>query len=133
MKLRITAIIGFLSLFLASCASKRHAITGTFQLVDKDVARNGAVCSGTGGYSDVKEGLKVVVKNAGGTIIGLGALEPDSYKGEYPRVVCEFPFKVSDLPSSKFYSIEVGSRGSLEYTKEQLEKLGWQVSFSLGN
>ena len=123
---------GLLStLFLSSCSTSR-TIKGTFQLIDSDISRNGSICKGTGGYSDIEKGLKVVVKNEKSEIIGISALGPDSYKGEYSSVTCSFPFVVEGLPNAKFYSIEVGRRGSLTYTPIELKEKDWEVAFSLG-
>ena len=115
----------------AGCGTKTKTITGTFALTDSDISRS-FDCKGTGGYSDIQSGLKVVVKNGSGRILGISSLGSDQYSGKYSGVVCEFPFEVTDLPSSKFYSVEVGRRGSMEYTKEQLEEQDWKVQFSLG-
>lgn len=58
---RIQAVAVLLSSLVASCGTKTKTITGTFKLVDKDVSRS-IGCRGTGGYSDIQSGLKVVVK-----------------------------------------------------------------------
>ena len=47
-------------------------------------------------------------------------------------MTCSFPFVVEGLPNAKFYSIEVGRRGSLTYTPTELKEKDWEVAFSLG-
>lgn len=128
---KVLAMSVILATLITGCGTKSKTITGTFTLTDKDISRTFG-CKGTGGYSDIQSGLKVVVKSGSGRILGISHLGPDNYSGKYSGVVCQFPFEVTDLPSSKFYSVEVGRRGSMEYSKEQLEKQDWNVQFSMG-
>lgn len=107
-------------------------LTGSFTLIDTEISRTSEGCTGTGGYTDVREGLQVVVKNEKNEILALGQLGRDNYTGEYPQVACEFPFVIKDIPRADFYEIEVGKRGSLKYSVDDLRKAGWVVEFSLG-
>lgn len=107
-------------------------LTGSFTLIDSDILRTSEGCSGTGGYSDVHAGMQVVIKNEKGEILALGELGPDRNPGQYSEVSCVFPFVVKDIPRADFYEIEVGKRGSLKYSIEDLRKAGWVVGFSLG-
>ena len=134
MKTLIATIICSLAIFSTGCGKQEVSrnITGTFRLTDSDIERTGSLCYGTGGYSDIKSGLKVVVKNERQKIIGVGTLGGDIYKGDYPRVVCEYPFVIQDLPTAKFYTVEVGRRGELTYPYQELEEMNWEVAFSLG-
>jgi hypothetical protein len=108
-------------------------LKGTFTLIDSDISRSASGCAGTGGFSDVKQGMQVVVKNQKGEILALGELDSDNYSGEHANVVCEFPFSVRDIPRAEFYEIEVGRRGGLKYSLDDLRKAGWAVRFSLGS
>ncbi len=47
-------------------------------------------------------------------------------------MACEYPILVKDVPRADFYEIEVGRRGSLKYSIDQLRAMGWNVSFKLG-
>ena len=109
-----------------------RSITGTFKLLDSGVERSGSLCYGTGGYSDIETGLKVVVKDERGKILGISSLGADIYEGDYPSVVCLFPFVIEDLPKAKFYAVEVGRRGEMIYSYEDLVEMNWEVGFSLG-
>jgi len=124
-------VVVLLSSLVSGCGTKTDTITGTFTLIDSGITRNYMGCIGTGGYRDIQAGLKVVVKSGSGRILGVSELKPDNYSGTSRSVVCEFPFEVTDLPSSKFYSIEVGRRGSLEFSKKELEERDWKVGFKL--
>lgn len=108
-------------------------LKGTFTLVDTGVSRTSGGCSGTGGYSDVHAGMQVVIKNEKNEILALGNVGEDTYNGPYPEVTCQFPIVVKDIPRAEFYQIEVGRRGSLQYSIEDLRKANWVVSFILGD
>jgi hypothetical protein len=113
--------------------AKGATITGTFTLIDADIQRGGGgICVGTGGYSDIAPGLQVTVKDGSGNILGLGKLGPDQHKGQYSEVACEYGFKVENIPRADFYDIEVGRRGSLKYSFEEIRKKGWVLTFTLG-
>jgi len=112
--------------------AEKPTLTGSFTLIDSDVSRTPAGCSGTGGYSDVKAGMQVVVKNEKSDIVALGELGGDDYSGEYGQVACKFPISIKDIPKASFYEIEVGKRGSLKYSFEELRNANWSVKFSLG-
>tara|TARA_B100000073_G_C23274814_1_gene387983 strand:- start:60 stop:464 length:405 start_codon:yes stop_codon:yes gene_type:complete len=134
MKLLPVGLMGTFAIFVIACSPlpSKKTISGTFKLIDSDISRSGRMCSGTGGYSDIQPGLKVIVKNERSKIIGVSELEFDIYKGEHSSVVCEFPFTVENIPKAKFYTIEVGRRGSLTYPYEDLEEQNWEVAFKLG-
>jgi hypothetical protein len=121
-----------------------RAITGTFTLVGtKDGAKTddyGAPidgefidlgqygCAGTGGYDDIEAGLQVQVSDEAGTAIGTGQLA----LGKMTATECRFPFVVQNLPVAKFYKINVGTRGELDYSYAELQAAGWNVGFTLG-
>ena len=134
MKSLLATIICTLAIYLSGCvnAKENKSIKGTFRLIDTGVERAGSLCHGTGGYSDIKPGLRVVVRNERQKTIGVSALSGDTYTGNYPSIACEFPFLVEDLPKAKFYTIEVGRRGELTYPHKELEEQNWEVAFSLG-
>ncbi|AXJ10862.1 hypothetical protein CFN17_15520 [Arthrobacter sp. PM3] len=89
-------------------------------------APGGGECKGYRGYADIATGAQVVI-TADGKTVGKGELGEGKYKGGW----CEFPFTVSDIKAdSKFFSVQVSHRGTIEYTREELEK---GVSLSLGS
>jgi hypothetical protein len=102
-----------------------QSIAGTLTLNDSSCSEIG----GTGGYSDIALGAAVVVKNEHAETIATGRLE----LGTDELGSCTYPFRLADVPSSEFYSIEVSHRGALTYSHEELEGLEWQVVFSLGD
>ena len=90
----------------------------------------GSTCYGKGDYSDVTEGLGIVVRNSQGTIMARGSLEA----GEVTDIAfkeCQFTFAVSSIPFSEFYELAVGSRVQQVYSHADLEKLDWHVDLPL--
>ena len=86
-------------------------------------------CYGTGGYSDIRSGLAVTVRDSAGRTLATGRLSPGT-RASLSR--CIFEFEVWDIPQSDFYSFEVGRRGELTYSHREMETSGWDVSFELG-
>ncbi len=116
-------------------AAAKPTLTGIFTLIDSEISSTLDGCAGTGGYSDVKTGLQVVVKSEKNEILAVGALGGDNnyyYSEQYSQVACDFPFSIKDLPRASFYQIEVGRRGSLKYSFDELRNAKWMVQFSLG-
>jgi hypothetical protein len=74
-----------------------------------------------GGYSDMRQGADVVIKNESGTTIAIGAL--GSGHDNIPPGWCDFDFTVTDVPTdATFYEVEVGHRGALRYTLAELKQ-----------
>jgi hypothetical protein len=109
-------IAGTLELFGSSTGSDRTFFPTPFG------------CIGLGGYDDIMVGARVTVSNQDRTIIGAGALEP-IYLPDEDR--CVFTFTI-DVPDATFYSIELGRRGELTYSREEMDKAGWHIDLTLG-
>jgi len=132
------ALLALIALFVAACGAgptptpSAHTITGTFTLrQDEVIDRSHDDCRGRGGYDDVAPGLGVTVKNETGVIIGTGALVGTG-RVAYGATKCEYTFTVAGLPEANFYSIEVGRRGELTYSRAEIEAKTWHIEFSLG-
>jgi hypothetical protein len=135
-------------LALAACggssepkAPTAHTITGTFTLLGQNedsvssdyvegefISVDGG-CAGTGRYDDIEAGLQVTVSNETGTVIGTGALG----QGTEVDAGCEFPFTVGNVPVAKFYKVEVGRRGTVNYSYADMEAASWKAELSLGD
>jgi hypothetical protein len=111
---------------------RTYIIGGTFTLTGTEgedfLQAESAGCFGYGGYDDIEAGLQVVISNEANTVIGNGALGP----GEITDDGCLFRFQVRDVPVAKFYNIEVGRRGKLNYSYDQMKAASWGVSLTLG-
>ena len=114
-------------LLVAACGGQ--TITGSFVLRGSGET-TGTTCAGTGGYSDIRTGVNVVVKDGTGKVIGTGTLldDPDA-DTVFGR--CSYVFSVP-VTDADFYSVEVGRRGALTYSRAELEAQGWTVGFTLG-
>jgi hypothetical protein len=85
-------------------------------------------CITSGGYADIKVGTQITVTDQTGTIIGLGELEPIDLPDEDR---CVFTFTI-DVPEATFYTVAMGRRGDLTYSKQDLEDAGWHVDLVIG-
>lgn len=103
-------------------------ITGSFSLTDgfHDVGQS---CSGSGGYSDFGQGMNVTIRDGDGNVVGSGATGPA--EGQSPGW-CVTEFEIEDVEIVDFYEIEVGQRGSLSYSYEDLESNDFNVDLTLG-
>lgn len=109
-----------------SAAAKTFSVKGDITLIDSGVNYAGTECYGTGGYDDMRGGTQVVVKDAAGTTVAVGALETGIKQSS---VECYFPFTVDDVPSgSAVYSLEVSHRGDFSFKEEDATS----ISLSLG-
>lgn len=104
-------------------------ILGTFTLTQtEDVDTIGGGCQGTGGYSDIASDRSIVtVKNESGTILATATLTNGIGSG----FICRLSFTVK-VPTAKFYSVEVGRRGALTYSYDEMVGQNWHVDLTLG-
>lgn len=91
-------------------------------------------------YGDINPGTQIVIKDNQDTIIGVGVLEQGSLGKEtldkdFPSIKwlsCSFPFKITNLPRSEFYSVEILNRNSrVVYSFQELDKKDWQVEMTI--
>jgi hypothetical protein len=105
---------------------------------------------GSQGYSDIKEGAEVTIKDGTGAIISMGRLQTGRTEGEAevdvrrsaygnsndavsdPVTRCTFGFVAPDVPKVKFYKIEVGHRQGPAFSYKELENSGWAPALALG-
>jgi hypothetical protein len=95
----------------------------------------GQPCASSAGGANIQGGAQVVIKNSGGTIIGTGHLDagtgipPDPQRADPNENLpwCAFPFTIGALPDSDFYSINIGSRPAVTYSRSDMESQNWQV------
>jgi hypothetical protein len=104
-----------------------HTVKGTYVLFDADTAFNG--CHGVGDYSDIDSGVDVVLKDEHGTVVATDALS----SGTAMSGRCAYHFAFTGVPDATFYQFEVGTgRGTLHYTRSEMDRSGWQIKASLG-
>lgn len=127
----VVAIGGII--FTQTRGGQKQDIAGEFTLMDGAIRsdNNPDTCVGDGGYDDIRGGIAVTVRDGSGTVIATGELG----SGETELLLidwCTFPIVVKDVPTAEFYSIEVGRRGELTYSHEEMEDQDWSVFFTLG-
>lgn len=77
----------------------------------------GSACSGTNGYSDIAQGAQVVIYDASGKSLAIGALQQGEY---YGADGCQFKWSVTGIPSGVGpYSVQVTHRGMVVFTQDK--------------
>jgi hypothetical protein len=112
-----------------------YAIKGKMTLVDSDLDGSDENCYGTGGYSDIKAGMPVTIKDGSGAIIATGDTGSGSKPtgSEHSSVQCTFSFSVGNIPKADFYQVQVGRRGGLNFSFAEIQEKNWEIALSLTN
>lgn len=98
----------------APAAPAEVTIEGTQDLVGADNWTTvGGVCSGTGGYDDLKSGASVNVTTSNGNKLAIGALGDGVPSG----TTCEFKFEVKLPGGPGPFFVEITRRGALQADK----------------
>lgn len=85
-------------------------------------------CVTTGGYQDIAVGSQLKITDETGTIIGVASLEPLYVPDDE---LCAFLF-TSDVPEATFYTFQLGRRGDITYSKDELDSSGWNIDLTIG-
>ncbi len=115
--------------------AKTRILNGTFTLSGSSNSTHpqgdGGFCYGDDGYDDIEAGLRVVVADGNGKTLATGSLGNSRYNAAERD--CVFPVIVTTpLPKADFYSVEVGRRGDLTYSYDEMVQRNWAVAFTLG-
>jgi hypothetical protein len=87
--------IGLTALVGSTSGSSKKTLTGTVKVSLNSYSSVGSSCTGQGGYSDQRAGLKVAVLNTNGKTVATSTL--GSGKVDYTGYSCNFDFKVTDF------------------------------------
>ena len=103
-----------------SSAEPRHTMSGSFTLANVSSACDPPGAAGA--YDDISEGVAVTVYDAEGSIAGVGSLGEMLWN---PSVAadfgdCVFPFDVDRLKRSSAYQVEVGHRGRVTVSRDEV-------------
>lgn len=99
--------------------------------INKALKLAAGVCTGDGGYDDIRAGTQVVIRDSGGKQIALGALDSGRIELEgYGAVIrCSFGFDVPGVPvEGEIYSVEVAHRGEISFQRADAAS----IALSLG-
>ena len=92
----------------------------------------GMDCRGYGGYKDINEGKQIALKDATGKLLAIASLSNGHIVETGFSNLCEFKFDFHDVPDMPLYQVEISRRGSLGFSKAELESQGWSISLTLG-
>lgn len=97
-------------------------------------------CETRGAYSDVGYGTQATIRDAAGVILGFGNLyggvstmTETGPTGDQIPTQCTFSVTVHDVPDEDIYSVEVGQRGQVQFSRLDLVSHDWTAVLSLGN
>jgi hypothetical protein len=135
------AVVIVAAIFALGVFSPKHMVMGSFSILPSDDntsnytgSRDGG-CQALGGYSDVKEGVPVTLKDGEGRLLGTSTLGSGTL-GNTPdspdQRACVFGFSFSDIPQVPFYTVEIGRRGEVSYSLADLQARSWTISVKLG-
>lgn len=82
-------------------------------------------CHGLGGYSDIRNGMKVTVRDGDGKVLASGDMKDSTG-------TCVFRASL-DVKNSEYYQIEAGNRKPFVISKDEVESNDWEVRLSLGS
>ncbi len=136
---------------------ERQRISGSFVLLDLyGIEGSNDDCSGAGGYDDFGAGMDVTVRDGAGELIGRTDTrnapeseladylsraedgefdtpdEAEEFLQEAEGSVCVVLFDV-EATAADYYEIEIGSRGDLSFSAEDLAESDGMVSLVLGS
>ncbi len=109
-----------------------YSLEGTLSLFDSKIKGISNYCYGTGGYSDIKGGMVVTIKDESGKIIAVGETSHGTRSDNILGTMCMFSFTVDSIPKANFYTVEIGRRGKLTYSFDDMKKIEWNISLTIG-
>ncbi|MBW4445115.1 MAG: hypothetical protein KME10_28805 [Plectolyngbya sp. WJT66-NPBG17] len=74
----------------------------------------------------------MLIKDGNGKLIATGSLGKGSLAELGSDPACVFSVAVENIPSSDFYTIEIGNRKGMTYCKEEMQQKKWRLELSLG-
>lgn len=147
-----SVVLSLLLLSISACGSGssstndeglRRTISGVLILRGEDdivVADDRTTCIGTRGFDDVRHGVEVVVRDGKNEVLARSELGTGEVTvkglgesfGERPSAKeCTFTFRVTNVPDASFYTIAIGTRGELTYSRSDLITRKWRIEFVL--
>jgi len=134
----LVLVLAVLALASAACSREppSHKMEGTYIVHGFFPHRNfGAPCRGAdAGYPDLRQGTTVTVKDGAGATLGTVALQGGTLRRGPLRGRdddCVFSFSLT-VPERDAYRIEVGRRGSVRFTRSDLQRSNWKADLTIG-
>jgi len=110
-----------------------YTVHGLYPEID-GTRRSGQPCQAADvGYPEIGPGTMVTVWDNAGAVLGTSTLGPGTLKVDVLRTQhCVHHFALR-VPDAAAYRIEVDARGTVEFTRPDLERTGWKAGLSIGN
>jgi hypothetical protein len=92
-------------------------------------------CSGAGRFQDLRNGTEVTVFNSKGDILGSTILRASMYVVDTSaqKVTCFFIWNLDNVPNDDDgYSVQVSSRGKVDFSKEQVVESDYVLATQVG-
>lgn len=119
-------LVGLGVLFFGYQQLAKTNLVGTFNLYDSESA---ADCdSPSMGFNDIHDGTEVLITDEDGKVVGSSQLT----NGRSTVGGCVWDFS-SAVGNAEFYSVEVGRRGKVTWSRSELASLDWEISLQLGD
>jgi hypothetical protein len=91
-------------------------VDGDISVTGSSSGYTGGPCVTRSGFDDIAAGAQVVVKDAAGKVLATTTLGP----GRSTGTACAFGFHTDVPTGSDFYGVELGRRGVVQFTAEQM-------------
>lgn len=115
--------------------NRKYQIQGTFTIIRSENSSNflttngdDSFCFGYGGYDDLGLDIPVTITDEQGKIIATGLTQA----GQETERGCVMSYVIKNVPKANFYSVEVGRRGKLTYSFDEMNSQKWKVHTRIG-
>ena len=143
-------LASFSLVLLSGCGMNKEQLEVHFFLKDAESFQNGCY-QGSGGYSDISDGMSVTLKTNKGEVIEIGSMRLNTLGGftqdgtlegwEDFVDECNYNYTFESVPgNSDGYVVVIGNgkRGEMVYSKDELDASkdsdgNWNVDITLGN
>ena len=72
------------------------------------------------------------MRDPSGQVIATGTIGSGQQDYQAGYTTCQFKFDEGNVPDEDFYDIEIGGRGSVTFTRQELESNGWKAELTIG-
>ncbi|MFG6101175.1 hypothetical protein U2F10_02905 [Leptothoe sp. EHU-05/26/07-4] len=117
-------------------------ISGEIIIIDVYYGRLGEPCNPQrSGYQDIMQGFNITVRNGNGNVISVVPVPQGVNDGTYTDaeddsveslVTCKVIIPETALPQSDFYVFDLGRRGEIVKSYQQMVEDNWELILSIG-
>ena len=111
----------------------RYLVHGAYPAVDRRTSSGRPCRAADVGYRDIRAGTPVTVKDGSGAVVARATLGEGTLRVTVlSRQDCVYSFSLA-LPDRGAYLVEVGRRGAVTFSRQDLQRAGWTVALAIGN